>query len=235
MAKEGPVRLAVMLSGRGSNFEALQTFLINNQGIHAQIVGVVSDQPTAKGLDRAQGFGIPTWVVERANHPSKEAFEAELHSVLQSLTPDWVVLAGFMRILGPTLLQPWAGRMINIHPSLLPRHRGLNTHQRVLEAKEGEHGASIHFVTQELDGGPVLSQVMLDVTDDDTPDTLAEHLLPLEHRLMKASVALLVNKAVQCQDGEIKINGFILKKPLLLGRDFDDCGELMAAAIEGQS
>lgn len=233
MDKHSAARLAVMISGRGSNFEALQTFLASNQGPHAEIVGVVSDQPKAVGLEKAQAFGIPTWVVDRAHYPDQEAFEMELHAVLSSLTPDWVVLAGFMRILGHTLLTPWAGRMINIHPSLLPLHRGLRTHERVLEAQQSKHGASIHFVTPELDGGPVLSQVDMAVSKDDTPDTLAQRLLPLEHRLMRATVALLVNATVQCQDGEIFIDGCKLKKPLLLGRDLNDDGKLMAADIEG--
>lgn len=231
MAKHSPARLAVMISGRGSNFEALHTFLASEHGPHAEIVGVVSDQPQAAGLTKAEGFGIPTWVVDRTDYLHQEAFEMELDAVLSSLKPDWVVLAGFMRILGHTLLTPWAGRMINIHPSLLPLHRGLRTHERVLEAKEDRHGASIHFVTQELDGGPVLSQVMIEVSKDDTPQSLAERLLPLEHRLMRATVALLVNAMVQCQDGEIFIDGCKLEKPLLLGRDLDDDGRLMAAVI----
>jgi len=225
MPKTNGTRLAVLVSGRGSNFEALHLGLQALADQPAHIVGLISDQPQALALEKAERFAIPSQVIDRKRYESKAPFEKALIDALQALRPDWVVLAGFMRVLSADAIAPFAGCMINIHPSLLPKHRGLHTHERVLAAHETVHGASIHFVTPELDGGPVLSQVTMAVEDHDDPETLAERLLPLEHRLMRATVALLASNEVKCSHGEITINGQTLSQPLRLGHDLDDHGQ----------
>ena len=227
MAKTDGARLAVLVSGRGSNFEALHLGLQALDDRPAHIVGLISDQPQALALEKAERFAVPSQVIERNRYESKAAFEKALVAALKTLEPNWIVLAGFMRVLSADAIAPFAGRMINIHPSLLPKHRGLHTHERVLAAREAVHGASIHFVTPELDGGPVLSQVTMAVEDNDDPDTLAKRLLPLEHRLMRATVALLATNEVKCVHGEITINGQVLRQPLRLGHDLDDHGQRM--------
>lgn len=224
MTSEHPARVAVLVSGRGSNFEALHQALQSTPEIAAQIVGLFSDQPHALALEKAQRLGVPAKVIDAKAHESKAAFEHALIAALNALAPDWIVLAGFMRVLTADAIEPFAGRMVNIHPSLLPKHRGLHTHERVLAAEERQHGASIHFVTPELDGGPVLSQVRMEVEQTDDATSLAQRLLPLEHRLMRATVALLVTYDVKCANGKITINGHELLQPLQLGHDLDDRG-----------
>ena len=215
-----PRRLVVLLSGRGSHFENLYRRVHLNPTLNAQIFGVISDRADAPGLAKAHSLEVPTATVERSEHASRSQFETALVDSIDRFAPDWVILAGFMRILSASALAPYQGRMLNIHPSLLPRHKGLDTHQKVIEAGESEHGASVHFVTAELDGGPILSQAKMAVTDHDTPDSLAERLLPLEHRLMQASVALLVNHDVEVHHEKLTIDGHSLAEPLVLDRDF---------------
>jgi len=227
MARENGARLAVLVSGRGSNFEALHLGLQALADQPAHIVGLISDQPKALALEKARRFAIPSQIIDRECYESKAAFETALVTALQALQPDWIVLAGFMRVLSANAIAPFAGRMINIHPSLLPRHRGLHTHERVLAAHETEHGASIHFVIPELDGGPVLSQISMAVENNDDANRLAERLLPLEHRLIQATVALLATNEVKCVHGEIIINKQVLPKPLRLGHDLDDRGQYL--------
>ncbi len=217
-------RVAVLVSGRGSNFEALHQGLQSSPERAAQIVGLISDQPAALALEKARQLEVPTQVIDIDTCGSKDAFEQALVKAIDALSPDWIVLAGFMRVLTINAIDPFAGRMINIHPSLLPKHRGLHTHERVLAAGERDHGASIHFVTPELDGGPVLSQVSMTVEDTDDAMSLARRLLPLEHRLMRATVALLATHEVKCTNGQITINGHALRRPLQLGHDLDDRG-----------
>lgn len=224
MAENKRARMAVLVSGRGSNFEALHLGLQAFTDPPAHVVGLISDQPNALALEKAERFGVSTEIIDRKCYESKADFEQALVAALQALQPDWVVLAGFMRVLSADAIAPFAGCMINIHPSLLPKYRGLHTHERVLAAHETVHGASIHFVTPELDGGPVLSQVTMAVEDDDDAESLAARLLPLEHRLIRASVALLATNEVKCVHGEITINGQVLSQPLRLGHDLDDHG-----------
>ncbi len=153
----------------------------------ARPVLVVSNDPDAGGLSNARGMGIATFVVDhRAFGPDRAGFEADLTRALATARADIVCLAGFMRILTPSFTTAWAGRMLNIHPSLLPKYKGLHTHQRALDAGDSEHGASVHEVTADLDGGPILGQARLAIRPDDTAATLAARLLPLEHRLYPA-------------------------------------------------
>lgn len=223
MSAPGAQRLVVLLSGRGSNYRALQAARDDGR-LPCEIVGVISDQSGAAGLDRARLDGVEALCIARDRYPDRNAFEQALQLGIDLLVPHWIVLAGFMRVLSADLVRRYAGRMINIHPSLLPLHRGLHTHQRVLDAGEQEHGASVHFVTPELDGGPVISQVRMPVRSDDTAQGLADRLLPLEHRLLPATVALLSKVPVELRHETIFIDGNPLPAPLRLGPDLSDDG-----------
>ena len=219
-------RIVVLLSGRGSNYQALRR--AEEAGwLGGEIAAVISDRVQAAGLKLARADGIDTVCVARNRYPDREAFEHALAVAIGGYRPRWIALAGFMRVLSPGFVRDHAGRMVNIHPSLLPRHRGLDTHQRVLDAGEREHGASVHFVTPELDGGPVISQVRMTVAPDDSPSALAERLLPLEHRLLPATMALLLHTPVEARDETISIQNQTLARPLELGPDLSDDGRLL--------
>ena len=163
--------------------------LVNSMtGDHpARAVLVVSNKPDAGGLAKADALGVPTAVVDhKAFGKDRSAFEARLQETLLSAKPDIICLAGFMRILAPEFMTAWVGRMLNVHPSLLPKYKGLNTHQRALDAGDTEHGCSVHEVTPELDGGPVLGQAKITIGPNDTAEKLAARLLPYEHALYAA-------------------------------------------------
>jgi len=219
-------RIVVLLSGRGSNYRALRRAQ-EESGFRGETVAVISDRIEAAGLGLAHADGLDTVCVERRRYPDRASFERGLGLAIAGFDAYWIVLAGFMRVLSAEFVHAHQGRMINIHPSLLPRHRGLHTHQRVLEAGEREHGASVHFVTPELDGGPVISQVPMAVEPDDTAEDLAERLLPLEHRLLPATMALLLSESVELRDEGISIQGKRLLRPLELGADLSDDGRLL--------
>jgi len=175
-------RVVILISGAGSNMAALADSMT---GAHpARPVLVVSNRPGAPGLDKAQARGIPTAVVDHtARAGDRAAFEADLTHVLEAAEPDLICFAGFMRILSAGFIERWQGRMLNIHPSLLPKYRGLDTHARALAAGDRWHGCSVHEVTADLDSGPVLGQARLEVRQGDTPESLAARVLRLEHRL----------------------------------------------------
>jgi phosphoribosylglycinamide formyltransferase-1 len=179
------VRVAILISGAGSNMVALVQSM---RGAHpARPVLVVSSDPDAAGLDKARAMGVATAVVDHRRFGADRAgFEAALGARLAAAAPDLICLAGFMRILSPGFVAHWEGRMLNIHPSLLPRHRGLDTHARVIAAGDVEHGCTVHLVTADLDGGPILGTARIAVGADDTPRTLAARVLAEEHRLYPA-------------------------------------------------
>jgi phosphoribosylglycinamide formyltransferase-1 len=181
-------KVAVLISGSGSNLQAL---IDQQQAGNYTIVLVLSNIDTAPGINRAKQANIATQVVNHKAYETRENFEAAMISRLDEVTPDLVVLAGFMRILTPHFINHYAGRLINIHPSLLPKLKGLNTHARAIEAKETEHGASVHFVTAELDGGPVIAQGSVPLLTNDTPSTLAARVLDIEHQLYPAVVSAI--------------------------------------------
>lgn len=217
-------RLLVLLSGRGSNFEALARAC--DSWLSADIVGVISDRTEAGGLALAQTRGLDTVVVDRSQHASRAEFESSLAAAINGFRPDLIVLAGFMRVLSADLVKQFPGCMINIHPSLLPRYRGLETHRRALEAGDTEHGASVHFVTAELDGGPVVSRARMAIQPDDTADSLARRLLPLEHRLLPASVALLLTIPVEDRYETFSTTSDPFPdRAVELGDTFDDRGQ----------
>ena len=209
-----PLRVAVLLSGRGSNLGAL--IEATRAGLPIRIVGAFSNKPEAPGLGLAREASIPTSVVEPRAHDDKAAFEAALFEAVAASGAELVVLAGFMRVLSAETVEHWRGRLINIHPSLLPKYQGLHTHARALEAGDREHGASVHFVTPVLDGGPVLIQVRIPVLPADTADTLAARLLPQEHRLLVAAVRLFAERRVRLDGDRIVVDGEVLAAPLEL-------------------
>ncbi|WP_027261539.1 phosphoribosylglycinamide formyltransferase [Sedimentitalea nanhaiensis] len=175
-------RVAILISGGGSNMVALLDSMVGDHPARPCLV--LSNEAQAGGLAKAAQRGVPTAVVDhRPFQGDRAAFEAELMKPLEAARPDIVCCAGFMRILTGGFVSRWQGRMLNIHPSLLPKYRGLNTHARALAAGDGEHGCSVHEVTAELDDGPVLGQARVPVLADDTPDTLAARVLVQEHRL----------------------------------------------------
>lgn len=178
-------RVAILISGGGSNMVALAESMTGDHP--ARPVVVVSNDPEAGGLARAAALGIPAAVVDHRNFPKdRRGFEGVLHATLEGYAPDIICLAGFMRILTADFTNRYAGRMLNIHPSLLPKYKGLHTHARALEAGDAEHGCTVHEVTADLDGGPILGQARMAVRPGDTPETLAARLLPLEHALYPA-------------------------------------------------
>ncbi len=178
-------RVAILISGGGSNMVALAKDMGATHP--AEPVLVLSNNPDAGGLAKAADMGIATAVVDhRPFKGDREAFESELHSALLTANPDIICLAGFMRILTPEFTAKWEGKMLNIHPSVLPLFTGLHTHQRALDAGMAVHGCTVHQVTAELDAGPILGQAVIPVLADDTPDDLAARLLPMEHRLYPA-------------------------------------------------
>lgn len=186
-------RVVVLISGRGSNMAALV-----DQGV--PVVAVISNRPGAKGLQFAQSRGIATGVVDHRTFPDRESFDAALSAEIDRHAPDLVVLAGFMRVLTGAFVRAYEGRLINIHPSLLPAFPGLDTHRRAIQAGCKIHGCTVHFVTEALDHGPVIAQAAVPVLDDDTEDTLAERVLAQEHRVLPAAVRRFL-------DGGLRVNG----------------------------
>ena len=186
---EGRVRTAVMISGRGSNMEALIA-AARAPDYPAQIVLALSNRPDAAGLETASGAGIPALAVDhRPFGRDREAHERELDAALRAADVQLVALAGYMRVLSPWFVGRWAGRMLNIHPSLLPLFPGLDTHARVLAAGHARHGCSVHWVSEGVDEGPVVAQADVPVLPGDTPDTLAARVLEQEHRLYPLALA----------------------------------------------
>ena len=213
------LRLAVLISGSGSNLQAL----IDGQQagtLPVEIVVVISNRADAFGLERARRASIPTAVLDHRDYASREAYDAALAEQLEASTPDLIALAGFMRILTPAFVERWHGRMLNIHPSLLPRYRGLHTHTRVLEAGDSLHGATVHFVTAELDGGPAMVQAQVPVRADDDPETLAARVLTREHQIYPLAVRWIAEgRARLGQDGRVLLDGEPLERPVIIDAD----------------
>ena len=216
-------RVAILASGRGSNLAALLDARERGE-LPVDFVLVGSDKATAGALRLAEAAGIPTLALDPRSYPDRRAFDLDLFARITASGAEWLVLAGFMRILDGEALAPWVGRMINIHPSLLPKYRGLHTHRRALEAGDREHGASVHFVTAELDGGPVIAQARLAIEAGDDEHQLAQRLLPLEHQLLPAVLRLLTSQRLQWNDHAAQFDG----QPLLAPLDLGDHGLLSA-------
>ena len=210
-------KVAVLASGRGSNLAALLAAQAHGE-LPVEFVLVGSDKADAAALRLAEQANIPTLALDPRSYPDRRAFDLDLFARINASGAELLVLAGFMRVIDGEALRPWVGRIINIHPSLLPKYRGLHTHRRALKAGDAEHGASVHFVTAELDGGPVLAQARLSIAPGDDEESLAQRLLPLEHRLLPAALALLASGRLQWRAGTVQYDGRPLSEPLRLSQ-----------------
>ena len=193
------VPVAVLISGRGSNMGALIAASLDS-GYPARIVAVISDKPDAKGLEHAREFGIEAQAIPRSDYADKAGHEAAVSAAIEASGAKIIALAGYMRLLSGDFVRRYAGRMINIHPSLLPAFPGLATHERALAAGCRVHGCTVHFVTEGMDEGPIIEQEAVRVERDDTPETLAARVLEAEHRIYPAALAMLAR-------GEIRMSG----------------------------
>ena len=185
--------VVILISGRGSNMMSIVKAM-QEDNLPINIAAVISNRPNVAGLNFAQQAGIHATAIDHKNFQSRELFDQALAQEIDKYNPDLVVLAGFMRILTEEFVDHFAGRLINIHPSLLPKYKGLNTHQRAIDAGDKEHGASVHFVTAELDDGPVVLQKHVAILDDDTANTLAARVLEQEHILYPEAIKLIVTE-----------------------------------------
>ncbi|MFN7836109.1 MAG: phosphoribosylglycinamide formyltransferase [Burkholderiaceae bacterium] len=215
-------QILVLLSGRGSNLQAL----LDGQGIgHYRIAGVVSNVATAGGLDKARCAGVPAVVVEHRRFPGRPQFEAALTEAIDSFSADLIVLAGFMRVLSAVFVQRYSGRLLNIHPSLLPAFTGLNTHRQALLAGVKLHGATVHVVTAELDAGPIVAQAVVPVWNNDDETTLATRVLEVEHALLFGAVRDFCAGRWSVVDGQViwldTMPPFLLLHPALQGKNCD--------------
>ena len=209
-----PLPVVVLISGGGSNLRALAAQAAAGR-VPVEIRAVLSDRPDAPGLAWAADHGIATVALPPRNYPDRVAFDRALAESVASFEPGLVVLAGFMRILSDEFVDRFAGRLVNIHPSLLPRYRGLHTHRRVLEARDRFHGASVHFVTRELDGGPVVIQARVPVRDDDDEASLAARVLAEEHRIYPECIGWFATGRLQLRNGVVHLDGQPLAEPVL--------------------
>ena len=206
-------RIAVLVSGRGSNLQAIVDAIAVGT-LDAELVGVFSDRPDAAALQR-----VPEalrWSRNARAYASRDLFDADMADALAAARPDWILCAGYLRILGDAFVARFRGRLLNIHPSLLPRYRGLQTHARALEAGDTEHGASVHFVIPELDSGAVIAQATVPVLPGDTPERLAARVLDVEHPLLVAVTRLAVSGRLAERDGLAMVDGHPLYTPLRL-------------------
>ncbi|RMH44249.1 MAG: phosphoribosylglycinamide formyltransferase [Gammaproteobacteria bacterium] len=199
------MRIAVLISGSGSNLQALIDACRAGR-IAGDIVGVLSNRPDAYGLTRATRAGIDTEVIDDKSFNGTTEFCSAIGLTLQAWSPDLVVLAGFMKILDASLTEQWHGKMLNIHPSLLPKYPGLHTHRRVLEAGDKMHGCSIHFVTAELDGGPIIAQAATKVFPNDTEQTLQQRVQTLEHQLYPLVVSWYCDGRLALKNNEVYLD-----------------------------
>ena len=196
--------VVVLISGSGTNLQAL---IDASEHANYKIASVISNNPDAYGLQRAARDNIPTLVVDHRQYADRKEFDLALKQVIDEINPRLIVLAGFMRILGTEFVRHFAGRIINIHPSLLPKYTGTRTHERVLAAGDKEHGASVHFVTDELDGGPIIARDRIQVHSDDTADTLQTRVLEKEHLLYPKVVSWFAAERLVMRDGQAWLDG----------------------------
>jgi phosphoribosylglycinamide formyltransferase-1 len=204
--------LVVLISGQGSNLKAILDAIGQGQ-LNARVCAVISDRVDAAGLEYARRESIDTLALDAGDFPDKDDYDRALQGLIDRFEPGLVVLAGFMRILTPAFVQHYRGRLINIHPSLLPEFRGLNTHRRALEAGVSEHGASVHFVTEELDGGRVFLQVRVPVLPADDADQLAARVLKQEHRLYPQAIRWLAEGRIRWDEQQLLFDGQPLLEP----------------------
>ena len=207
------MRIAVLVSGNGSNLQALIDAQHGKQ-LSGQIVGVLSNKADAYALRRAEDANIATAVISHQNFPNRESFDVAMHQQLLAWQVDLVILAGFMRILTPEFVSQWQGKMLNIHPSLLPFYKGMNTHQRVLNTGDRLHGCTVHFVTAELDAGQSIAQSVIQVSLQDTAESLAQRVHQLEHFIYPQVAQWLCNGQLSWKNGQAYFNQKPLERPI---------------------
>jgi phosphoribosylglycinamide formyltransferase-1 len=213
-AAQSPLDIVVLVSGRGSNLRAIAARADAGE-LPVRIAAVISDRAAAGALEWARARGIATHVLDPATFADRASYGGALGELVERQSPGLVVLAGFMRILSDEFVMRFAGRMLNIHPSLLPKYPGLHTHRRALAAGDREHGASVHFVTPELDGGPVVIQAKVPVLPGDDEDSLAARVLAEEHVIYPQCVGWFAAGRLACRDGMIWLDGRLLQGPVL--------------------
>jgi len=219
--KVQPIPTVVLISGSGSNLQAIID-AVSQQALPVKLCAVISNRAHAYGLKRAELAGIPCHVVSHKEFPDRESFDQALRQLIDSYQPKLLVLAGFMRILSEPFVRHYEGRMMNIHPSLLPKYRGLNTHQRALQAGEIQHGATVHFVTHELDGGPAIIQAAVPVLANDTPESLAARVLKQEHKIFPLALRWFAEGRLNLTDNYAILDGQILRGPYQYCDNGDD-------------
>jgi phosphoribosylglycinamide formyltransferase-1 len=207
--------IVILISGRGSNMRALVESSRSDNAAYA-VAAVISDKPDAGGLEVAAGLGMATRALPAAKGLERAAYDAALASVIDEYSPTLVALAGFMRILSPPFVERFAGKVLNIHPSLLPKYTGLHTHQRALEARETEHGVTVHFVSEQLDGGPRVLQARVPVRPDDTEAALSERVLTQEHIVYPLAVNWFCQGRLRWAAGKAWLDGQVLEQPVQL-------------------
>ena len=208
-----PLPVVVLLSGSGTTLQAMLDE-IKAGTLKVDLRAVISDQPGAAGLGRAEDAGIETCALLPEDHAERKAFDHALASCINEFRPEYIVLAGYMRILSESFVERFAGRILNIHPSLLPRFRGLNTYARVLEAGDAEHGSTVHFVTAELDGGPLIMQARVAVLAQDTEESLSARVKEQERKMYPVVLNMLAAGRLEMKDGQTFVDGAPLEKPL---------------------
>lgn len=206
--------LVVLISGSGSNLQAIIDGAASD--LPVEIKAVISNKADAYGLERARSAGIETRVLDHKGFADRDSYDQALGDLIEEYQPGLVVLAGFMRILTPTLVNRFHERIFNIHPSLLPKYRGLHTHQRALEAGDKVHGASVHFVTEELDGGPIILQAKVPIQEQDDPDTLAARVLKQEHTIYPLAISMFAEGELRIQDGVVYHQEKPLASPIMI-------------------
>lgn len=198
--------VVVLISGRGSNLQAIIAAIVHD-ALPVEIRAVISNRPDAPGLQFARDAGIPVAIIDHRAFPDRAAFDHALAAAIDAHAPKLIVLAGFMRVLGADFVRRYEGRMINIHPSLLPEFPGLDTHARALAAGSARHGATVHFVTPDVDGGPAIVQAAVPVLADDTPETLAARVLNEEHRILPLALRWFAENRLSIRDGRVLLDG----------------------------
>lgn len=199
-------RIVVLISGSGSNLQAIMDAVDTGQ-INGRIEAVLSNKADAFGLERARNAQIPALVLQHTDYASREAFDEAMIAQIDRYQPDLIVLAGFMRILSAGFVKHYQGRMLNIHPSLLPKYKGLHTHQRALDAGDKEHGCTVHFVTEELDGGPLAVQGKVSIDMDDSTETLQQKVHKVEHKIYPLAVEWFCAERLVCSSEGIRFDG----------------------------
>ncbi len=210
--------IVVLISGSGTNLQAIID-AVNDGRIDADITAVISNRADAKGLQRAQQAAVDTVVVDPAGHDDRDSYDQALIAAIDRFHPDLIALAGFMRILSERFIEHYKNRILNIHPSLLPEFKGLHTHRRVLEAGKHLHGCSVHFVSNELDSGPVVIQAEVPVLEDDTEAALAARVLQQEHKIYPTAIAWYVDGRLELNGNDVLLDNRVMKRPALWKAD----------------